>query len=464
MRDNRILRYKYAKRASVVMALLAVCTIAAGAFVAFPRIARQYFRTPDVTVTINLANPIGTSRLIIGASHADSDVVLYGGRASVGRAKQVIGSSLGFENVPIMGWGSPDPEPSEGTYDWSGLDQRVQFMRSTGATKMITLCCAPGWMRDPSQSDDWDYLDSRPTKEHFQDFAALAQKVALRYPDVQYFQVWNELKGFFNDSANTWDYESYTTLYNMVYDAIKAVRPDAKIGGPYVALDTWASPDAGGWPAKDPTLRNQSWGTVDQRELDVISYWLANKHGADFIILDGGTGTREGKWITDDFTAANFFSAVMNWLRKQPNGGATLPVGWAEWYPSTSYDGSDINHYNAVLAHDLITTLQSGSWYALLWQTQGDSRGLNAYPASFMTSAGRPTVEYNTLTAFKDYFGPGTAFYGAKVSTTTITVLASGTKTLLVNHVDYGRTVSVNGQMVSLAPYGVTLINTPHST
>jgi hypothetical protein len=60
-------------------------------------------------------------------------------------------------------------------------------------------------------------------------------------------------------------------------------------------------PSAGGWPARDPSLYSQPLGTMDQRSLDVISYWLANKHGADIIAVDAWNGNRDG--TPDPFVA-----------------------------------------------------------------------------------------------------------------------------------------------------------------
>lgn len=93
-------------------------------------------------------------------------------------------------------------------------------------------------MRPSQYTDDWQYLETAPSPAHYQDFADLAKQVAERYPEVKYFQVWNELKGFYDASTNQWDYADYTTLYNMVYDAIKSVRPDAKLVDPISVLIT----------------------------------------------------------------------------------------------------------------------------------------------------------------------------------------------------------------------------------
>ena len=416
---------------------------------------------PSIKITVNLTNPIGISHFHTGASHTQKEIALGNNQSEISSARKLISSALSYENIPIMGWGSPDPEPTPGHYNWNTLDKRIQFIESTGTTPMITLCCAPGWMRSPSQANDFKYLAARPTNAHFQDFANLAKQVALRYPQVRYYQVWNELKGFYNKSLNRWDYEDYTTLYNMVYDAIKAVRPDAQIGGPYVVMVHWSNAKAGGHPAHDPSLVNQSFGTVDQRSLDVLSYWLAHKHGADFIAIDGGLKTKDSNVSTDPFVQAQYFSSIMKWIRTQPDGGATLPVGWAEWYPSFTNDQSNINYDNAVMANALIETIKSGYFYALLWGTQGNSQGLNAFPASFMTNTATPTIEYDTLKAIKDYFGNGTQLYDTSSTSSTITVLASKTKTMLVNHLNKEQTISINGTVVTLSPYQVAIITTP---
>nr|BFE82653.1 hypothetical protein GCM10020093_052540 [Planobispora longispora] len=60
--------------------------------------------------------------------------------------------------------------------------------------------------------------------------------MARRYPTVKHFMVWNEFKGFWNNAQNRWDAEAYTELYNKVYDALKAVDEDIKVGGPYVPI------------------------------------------------------------------------------------------------------------------------------------------------------------------------------------------------------------------------------------
>ena len=290
------------------------------------------------TVTILRSAPTILSNFATGATHTQDETGFTSASPAWSTLEQTLQSSLAYQNVHIMGWGAEDPEPQPGLYNWSSLDARVQLMRSTQAQKVITLCCAPGWMRPAGNQNDWDKLEMAPEDAHVQDFAALAKTVALRYPDVQYFQVWNELKGMWSTdpgatsgliNANRWDYERYTTLYNAVYDAIKSVRPDAKIGGPYVNVAS-----AGSQLNMSNPGPAYNWGTLDQRALDVISYWLKNKHGADFITVDGSSINGDNVQPTDIFTAGQKFADVFSWIRNQPDGGATLPIWWAEWYAS----------------------------------------------------------------------------------------------------------------------------------
>ena len=205
-----------------------------------------------------------------------------------------------YQNAFIMGWGMDDPEPSPGHYDWGSLDSYVKLMTDTHAIPFISLCCAPGWMRPEGYQDDWQHLETAPATYYDDDFARLAATVAKRYPQVEFKGMWGRDPGATPDIGNRWDYERYTDLYNAVYDAVKAVRPDAKIGGPYLGADP-----------------------INADGEAIYSYWLQRKHGADFIVLDGGPQPFRA---SDDFNAS-YFAQWVNWMRKQPNGGSTLPNG-----------------------------------------------------------------------------------------------------------------------------------------
>jgi hypothetical protein len=427
---------------SGVSVLLLLVTIAVTQYSQYSRFFASAATTVNVTVDVN--SPTTVSQFLPGATMIQTDK-----NFSSTTEEQQLGSALGYLNAFTMGWGTNDPEPSPGSYSWSSLDARVNAMNAAGVTPMISLCCSPGWMRPSGYQDDWTYLTTAPDPTHVQDFANLAAAVAQRYPNVKYFQVWNEFKGMWvgdpgstlSSSLNRWDYERYTTLYNAVYDAIKAVRPDALIGGPYIGFDG-----------------------LSQQNLTVISYWLANKHGADFTAVDGGYDSTSA---TNDFTNASFYTDFGTWLRQQSNGGSTMPFGWAEWYPGTVQAWNDLDHFNATMTNAMISTIKSGASYALLWGIEGGITGAyqeGAGDEEGLIANGQPTPWYYSVQDFKTYFGPGTQLYATSVSQQTVSVLASQTKTMLVNQLGTSQTVNMNGQILTLSPYQVAVINTPPLT
>ncbi len=376
------------------------------------------FATSDIIIQKSVAS---TSHFLPGASFIQNDTHLD----DPSEIKQM-SEGLGYLNVFIYGWGTDDPEPEPGQYDWSTLDQRINIMRQTNATKIISLCCAPDWMKPDSN------IETAPTPDHYQDFANLAKQVAQRYPDVKYFQVWNELKGF---SENE---QGYMDMYNLVYKAVKAVRPDAIVGGPYIGV----GPD------------------VFQQPHNVIEQWLANKAGGEIIVVDGGYDSTSAQ---EDFENARFYSDFGKWLRSRP-GGDKLPFGWAEWYPGTVQAWDDADHFNATMTNAMIQTLQGGASYALMWGVEGRISG--AYlegdgQQEGLIDQNGPTPWYASVKALKDFFGPGTQILQVTQKTKDVTVLASKNKTMLVNHLSTSLTLVINGQQTSLHPYEVKLIDTP---
>jgi hypothetical protein len=287
-----------------------------------------------------------------------------------------------------MGWGALNPEPSPGAHEWGSLDRRMEGIVDMGAEPVLTLCCAPDWMKGGAPgATDWGQLEVAPTPEHYDDFARLAQEAALRYPEVRHFIVWNELKGFYDSENNEWDAAGYTDLYNRVYTAVKEVRPDALIGGPYVVVDSWS--EEAGTEYASAEVRGP-WGVLDRRPLAVIDYWLENAVGADFIAVDGGTGTRDRGLVTSDFASTEKFAAVTEWLRSRTD----LPVWWTEVYAETSDSelGPGDARRAAVMAQALVSMARAGASVVLLWQPEASDNFKSAalYTDTTTADGGQP--------------------------------------------------------------------------
>ena len=228
-------------------------------------------------------------------------------------------------------------------------------------------------------------------------------------PRFDYFDVWNEMKGFWDDSTNTWNYQAYTTMYNDVYIAIKTVRPDAQIGGPYAPVGAGTTATIG-----DPSSIRGAYGVVDQRSLDVISYWLQHKVGAQFMSIDGGPA------VTDEngFASGQYFVAIANWLRGLDNaaypGARTLPIVWAEFYPGLDSTAGDATGREAVAidVSDIVQAGTAGVNYMLIWEMEGDasgtspSTGESVWTNTADEGGGKPTVLYAALDELHDHVPP----------------------------------------------------------
>jgi hypothetical protein len=406
------------------------------------------------------AAPTGrpTAELGFGLTHTEYSAD-HGGSAAKRSAAGLLSERPLPQNQAIMGWGADNPEPSPGTYDFGELDDRVDLIRASGGTPVITLCCAPDWMKGGKPgATDWSRLEAAPAPDHFDDFAALAATVARRYPDVRHFIVWNEFKGFWNDGRQRWDYEGYTDLYNRVFRALKKVNPDNLVGGPYLVMDSFAPGDDGNGDAS-ATLKGP-WGAADRRALDAVDYWLEHKAGADFLVADGSSMSRDDSLRPDEFAATEKFAAVGRWL-KQRSGG--LPLWWAEWYvePDGDTTGWDERHRTAVQAAAMMALTRGGADAAFYWNPQERGRSCPGclWTSTELTSGGGEQLPMmDLLRRFAAAFPPGTRFRDVSVAEDdkpNVRVLADDTTVLVVNTL--GRTVQakVDGRSFDLPAYGI---------
>lgn len=396
------------------------------------------------TVTVHIEGQIETvSRFTNGVTLTHQTLRDMNDSAAWDRAKTLLAQSVTYHNQHIMGWGVENPEPAPGVYHFDSLDRRIDLITSIpGATPVITLCCAPDWMKGgkPGQTD-WSKLTTAPLPKHYADFARLAATIARRYPKVMYFQVWNEFKGFWDASANNWDYRAYSAFYNQVYHAIKAVRPDAKVGGFYMVIEGTGSNADRSWATRTP---------ITSRQEQALDYWLANKAGADFICLD--------KKVKDDHDHTSYtedqlmaFTHFFDDVARQVRAKTDLPIWWSEYYINGNLrDGSAVAAHTSVLSH----MLRIGSSVALVWEEYNRKNAL-------FDGAGYPLPAEQPTAWIQRYFGPGTPIYRSSSSDPFVEVLAGERKTLLINKDDAEKQVDLDGRSYNLRAYEVKLVDTP---
>lgn len=403
-----------------------------------------------VTVTVDRTRSDGVSRLELGVTHTQYSLDTGGNAAAVARARELLAAVCRYQNVHIMGWGTLNPNPAPGVYDWSTLDRRMEMVRSIpGAVPVITLCAAPDWMKGGRPGEtDWSKIEVAPLPEHYEDFARLAATVARRYPDVRYFQVWNEFKGFWDASRNNWHYENYTRMYNLVYDALKAVRPEIQVGGPYLVIEGTGS-DKGGWAAERP-IRARQW--------EVLDYWLTHKRGADFFVIDRGlVGFHDPHPYTEAERLAltPWFGDVVRQIR----GRTDLPIWYAEFYASHRDDRPEVS--TAINASVLLHMLEGGTSVALLWGPMDSGRG--GFGHALFSDARQPDGAqslplYEVFRILHDHFGPGTPLYRTASSSDHVEALASPERILLINKRPESVVVRLEDETLSLEGYEVRLV------
>ncbi|HLU57404.1 MAG TPA: hypothetical protein VKZ81_18260 [Pseudonocardia sp.] len=326
--------------------------------------------------------------LELGVTHTQHSLDPHDPDEAVERGKDILedGSAI-WQNIHLMGFGTGNPEPEPGEYDWDDLDRRMELVEETGGRTILTLCCAPDWMKGGEAGEtDWSTLEDEPLPEHFGDFANLAAEAVQRYPQVERVLVWNELKGFYNHAENRWDYEGYTEFYNQVYRAVKAVRPDVEVGGPYVVLISLSH------GATDASREvTGPWGAADQRSLDVVEYWLQHNEGADFLAVDAATETRDDV-LPSVLEGVQKYADLDRWLRERTD----LPIWWAEFYPDVPEDAEPGAASPASAAATLAAVAayaRSGASGALLWGPQGDPKlgYASLWTDATQEDGGRPT-------------------------------------------------------------------------
>jgi hypothetical protein len=403
----------------------------------------------DVTVEINLSKPLVKSTFHVGVTHTHG-FWEYGNQTAVERARALLINGIGFQNQHIMGWGAGNPEPQAGSYQWNDLDHRADLMRSIDTPIMITFCTAPGWMKG---TDDWA-MEEEVEDTHVDEFAGLCAAIAQRYQDVDYFQVWNEMKGYWSTPLNNWDYIRYTTLYNAVYEAVKAIRPDAKVGGPYLVIQGDGGEELG-------KSGRDTFAAIGSRDWTVINYWLQNKTGADFFCFDYGLiDYHDPNQYTksEKMQLTRHFGLILQQIREKTD----LPIVISEFYGGS--DASDEQFTAANHASCYYHAIVHNAFLGLVWDPQEGEIDNYLFTDTQVSEGGQPTPHYAVVKTINDYFSEGTQLYRAVASSEDIEVMASAERTLLINKTENTLTVQVNGETVTLNRYEVKVINTPVQT
>jgi hypothetical protein len=231
------------------------------------------------------------------------------------------------------------------------------------------------------------------------------------------------------------------------------------VGGPYLVMD---SVDPRQKEYASTALRGP-WGAMDQRVLDAFTYWNTHKAGADFVVVDGSSYTKDDELLPNEFAATDKLTAVGRWVRRQTHD---LPLWWAEYYVEPA-DGKDErrgwseSRRVAVQASGLIALAKGGASSGFYWNPE-DEKGTDC-PGCLWTptdraGGGQKLPMFDLLSRFAEEFAPGTGFEKVSVAADdvpNVRVLATDKAVLVVNTLDRQISAKIDGRKFDMAAYEV---------
>lgn len=285
----------------------------------------------------------------------------------------LVASGSQINNQPIMNHGaSPtDMQPvAGGPYDFSFTDATFGLTAGAGyfpagAEMCMTSFGCPAHMRVPKPGFPYDpggvptgSALAAPHSSWFSEFADLVAAAMARYPHVRYLHPWIEMVDFYfgtqypgsnlvppgsglpaRTGSNRWWSEGFTAMYNLIWQKVKAVRPDngpnpCFISMPYHVLGTFVWDTASQWasgPFPDLFQRTTppgAWGRGDKKVLASIRYCIQYCTGADAINVDIRNDSADGRaWTYYAPTSVPTTPAPTNGWVNNPDGG-TKPRYW----------------------------------------------------------------------------------------------------------------------------------------
>ena len=430
---------------------------------------------PEVTVSIDYAAPLVKSNLTFGITHTHYRWQ-SGNAEAIARAKELMKSLDGFQNTHIMGWGpvalKTDIDGVPSNLD-TALTPHVNKVSELGQP-MITFCTAPGWMKEKGNGDpnstqgDWE-MQSAVKPEYEDAYATLCAEIAKKYPHVKYFQVWNEFKGLWDATTRDWNYERYTRFYNKIYRKVKAVRPDAQVGGFYQVISGDGSAEVLGLRGNDTNM------PIDKSTRVGIQYFLKNAVGLDFFCVDRGIvsyhSPHRGKLTNEQIIKltpvwAVFMSEIVKELTDTP-----VPIIYSEYYGTFDRSQDRVETVGGSTTHARYSACQYASIYnhiirgssgretwMLLWMEAGNALAQNSvFTATNTVDGGHPTPHHWVLMAYKDWFNH-TELVKTTSSSPDVEAIASAEAAMVINKRNSAVSVNINGKGLTLEAYGVALL------
>ena len=300
-------------------------------------LALETTQAQNRTITIDVTKPKGELNTVfnecVGAGRANEGL-----RADWQRQLRMAKRQLGFRYIRMHGILHDDMgvyfEDGQGKpiYNWQYIDELYDFLISIKVRPFVEFGFMPKALASSNTTlGFWFWKPNiTPPKDYgkWDDLIkALVTHWTERYGEAEvrqwYFEVWNEpnLKGIF--WAGTQD--DYFRLYKETANAVKAVSPAYRVGGPATAGNAWIP--------------------------EFINYCTANKAPVDFVSTHCYGNDLFIQKTDDESTVAtkrkNAVSGDVLKSRVQISQSAmpNLPLHYTEWNSSSSFNDHIHDHY-----------------------------------------------------------------------------------------------------------------------
>ena len=216
-----------------------------------------------------------------------------------------------WQNHHLMGFGTLNPEPAPGEYDWESLDRRMQLTEETGGRDMLTLCCAPDWMKGGAAGEtDWTRLEDGAAARALRRLRRAGRGGREALPAGRAGAGVERAQGLLRRRPEPLGLRG---LHRALQRGVPGGEGRAAGRAGRRPVRRARQPRPGG--RTPPTLHRRRGARSTSAPLDVVDYWLQHKVGADFVAVDGTTKTRQDTGPPTSTSARRSTPPSTGWLR-----------------------------------------------------------------------------------------------------------------------------------------------------
>lgn len=460
---------------------------------------------PDVVFTIG-TTPKLISKFETAITHVVGKDLLWADPTAKAKGMANLARSITYQQRHLLGWGTPDPWPWDGTGErpaeptnWSIMDSFMQMALDMKAklavnTQLYSWHLKGRWMPDgttqlmpPSDqfSDDGVLLTNQVPA-----YLLLIQRLAERYLGPPYnVKIWTtgtEFHGLYRGrdrSFNEWRWDAYAGtpganadmgmayIHNITVAKILEVAAAKNIDPAslififnYPPLTSQGKPTNDSVPVGHP-LRGRPWGTANKQPISILKNMPPLLTRYDAGGFDIATPNKDSVIVQpDDFAQLQKLDDMVNHAKSL----VSKPFAVMEVYDKFQNETTASPQKRAALRADAFRHfLINGIWTVFIWGSNGEAMNMwteGPVPAAALltdtskSTGGDSTPMLDVVRMFHDWFGPGTPIYDFTATGSGAVILPSDKMVMLINQSSNQLSTKIGNDVFMLEPYAVRMV------